>query len=376
MNSPRILGSVLALLLLVPTGSSQAQSLPKWRGTIITEGDVTVVTNPDEPIYKTPIFELKEDLSLGGPRAIGDYAFGSIRNFVIDEQGSIYVLDGKNYRVQAFDDSGKFIRTIGRKGQGPGDLDYPLYLSINRTADELMVLQGVRRLSFFRTEGSFIRQLNIDNSVRAQLDSRGQIYLLEQARSKHGEWSFEVRKLSMFGTNLGIVASVPGQGYTGKINPFFPYNYFQVDRSDNLVYGDSRAYELLFFEPSEGKLFKKVVRNYSAIPVTEEDRKRELENTPPEVQANLIFPRYHPVFTGLIVSDTGHILIRTNEKAKDGRLIYDIFDSEGHYVSRIPLKSSGITILKGKYYGLEEDEDGFQYVKRYRVIWQVPLKTD
>lgn len=361
---------LIFLILSIPL---VAGSQENWRGVIVKEGDVTVVKNPGDPIYKSPVLELKEDLSLGGSRVVGDYAFGNIRNFVVDEQGSIYVLDGKSYCVQAFDSRGKYIRTIGRKGQGPGDLDSPLSLALNRTSDELLVLQGIRRLSFFRTEGPFIRQLSINNSIRAQLDSRGQIYLLEQARSKEGVWSFDVKKLSMFGTDLGVVASVPGQGYTGKINPFLPLNYFQVDRSDNLVYGDSRSYEILFFESSEGKLVKKIVRQYSAPPVTEEDRNEVLENTPPELQANLVFPRHHPVFTGFFLSDLGHVFVRTNEKTEDGeRVIYDIFDAEGHYIGRMPLKPSGITILNGKYYALEEDDDGYQYVKRYSVTWKIP----
>lgn len=372
MSTLRIQCSILGFLVLILSVHTRAQSQPKWEGSIIKEGDVTVVKNPHEPIFRTPILELEEDLSLGGPRAAGDYAFGRIRNFVVDEKGSIYVLDEKNTRVQAFDASGKYVRTIGRKGQGPGDLDIPLSLSLDRTSDELMVLQGIRRLSFFRTDGSFIRQLNVNDSIRAQLDSRGQIYLLEQSRSKEGTWSFDVRKLSMFGTDLGVVASVPGQGYTGQINPFFPYNYFQIDRSDNLIYGDSRSYEILFFEPSEGKLFKKISRLYSAIPVTEEDRKRELKNTPPEVQSyiNIVFPRYHPIFSGFFLSDVGHLFVRTEERTKDGLDIYDVFDAQGHYASRMPLKPRGITILNDRYYALEEDEDGFQYVKRYKVIWK------
>ena len=357
------------LLLSVPL---VAGSQENWRGVVVKEGDVTVVKNPGDPIYKTPILELKEDLSLGGPRVVGDYAFGNIRNFVVDDQGSTYVLDGKNYRVQVFNASGKYLRTIGRKGQGPGDLDSPLFLALNRTSDELLVLQGIRRLSFFRTEGSFIRQLSINNSIRAQLDSRGQIYLLEQSRSKEGIWSFDVKKLSMFGTDLGVVASVPGQGYAGRINPFLPLNHFQVDRSDYLVYGDSRTYEILFFEPSEGKLFKRIMRQYSAIPVTEEDRKRVVEDTPPEIQANYVFPRYHPLFTGFFLSDLGHLFVRTNEKTEDGQKhIYDIFDAEGRFIGRMPLRPSGVTILIGKYYAIEEDTDGFQYLKRYAVTWNV-----
>ena len=363
---PSVLLTFLILSIPLVAGSQE-----HWGGVVVKEGGVAIIKNPRDPIYETPILELKEDLSLGGPRVVGDYAFSNIRDFVVGEQGSIYVLDGKNYRVQAFDSQGKYLRTIGRKGQGPGDLDSPLSLSFNRTSDELLILQGIRRLSFFRTDGTFIRQLSINNSIRVHSDSRGQIYLLEQTRSKEGIWSFDVKKLSMFGTNLGVIASAPGQGYTGRINPFFGVNDFQVDGSDNLVYGDPRAYELLFFDPSEGKFFKKITRDYSAVAVSEEDRAKELERTPPEVRSSLVFPKNHPIFRRFFLSDSGHIFVQTQEKAKNGMILNDVFDPEGRFVCRIPLKPSGIQILKGKYYALEEDEDGYQYVKRYAVTWKV-----
>ena len=37
----------------------------------------------------------------------------------------------------------------------------------------------------------------------------------------------------------------------------------------------------------------------------------------------------------------------------------------------MPLRPSGVTILNGKYYAIEEDADGFQYLKRYAVTWNV-----
>jgi hypothetical protein len=77
------------------------------------------------------------------------------------------------------------------------------------------------------------------------------------------------------------------------------------------------------------------------------------------------------VFSRFFLSDLGHMFVRTNEKTKDGKFMHDIFDAEGRFIGRTPLKPSGVTILKGKYYALEEDEDGDQYVKRYAVTWKV-----
>jgi len=113
-----------------PSRPPRPPSKPNER-TIVKEGDVTVVKNPKEPLYQTPILELKEELSLGGPEAQGEYAFGQIADLVVDDAGSFYVLDGRSSHVKVFDASGRYVRTIGRAGQGPGEFEQPMNLSFN-----------------------------------------------------------------------------------------------------------------------------------------------------------------------------------------------------------------------------------------------------
>ncbi len=43
----------------------------------------------------------------------------------IDRDGNIYVLDSANTRIQKFGPDGKYLATIGRKGQGPGEFLMP-----------------------------------------------------------------------------------------------------------------------------------------------------------------------------------------------------------------------------------------------------------
>ncbi len=65
----------------------------KWQGTIVKEGDVTVVRNPKKPLFESPVLDLEGDLSIGGPQAEGEHVFGRILTFVVDDEGSIYILD-------------------------------------------------------------------------------------------------------------------------------------------------------------------------------------------------------------------------------------------------------------------------------------------
>lgn len=52
-------------------------------------------------------------------------------DIAFDSKGNIYVLDSGNHRIQKFSHEGKYITTIGNKGQGPGEFIYPLSLDID-----------------------------------------------------------------------------------------------------------------------------------------------------------------------------------------------------------------------------------------------------
>ncbi len=60
----------------------------------------------------------------GGPQE-----FGSIADLEIGADGSVFVLDGLKAVVQVFDRDGTHLRTIGRRGRGPGELEGPTGLT-------------------------------------------------------------------------------------------------------------------------------------------------------------------------------------------------------------------------------------------------------
>ena len=364
-------GSVLiiGLALLASQTAAAASGQDKWKGTVVKEGEVTVVRNPKEPLYKTPVLEFKEDLSLGGPEAQGDYAFGQIRTFIVDDAGSIYVLDQQASHVKVFDKAGKYLRTIGRQGQGPGELENPMTLSFNRTSGELAVHQSSRRMSYFKTDGTFLRHLSLKEmwALRGRVDSRGNIYITEGFVDEKDS-RYEIKKLGPDASVVAVLAKSPAPT-PGKLDPFMAVSYFQVDRADNLVYGYPGTYEIQFFGPSDQKVFKKITREYEPVEVTEEEIKERAKGIPQGI--NVDFSKKHSAFYRFFLSDLGHVVVQTWEKAKDGKSIHDIFDAEGRFIGRVPLKPAGVEILKGKYYALEEDEDGYQLVKRYAVTWAV-----
>jgi len=67
---------------------------------------------------------LKAEITIGLEEGDENYIFGEINDVEIGSKGEIYILDSQNSRVQKFDKDGRFLLTIGRKGEGPGEFPY------------------------------------------------------------------------------------------------------------------------------------------------------------------------------------------------------------------------------------------------------------
>ena len=64
-----------------------------------------------------------------------NYLFYQPRDVVIDSDKNIYILDAGNFRIQKFDPEGKYLSTIGRKGEGPSEFTNPNNLEIDRNGN-------------------------------------------------------------------------------------------------------------------------------------------------------------------------------------------------------------------------------------------------
>lgn len=364
---------IVCLMLLTFMASYQACTEPRWKGSIVKEGDVTVITNPKEPICKTPVLELKEELSIGGPEAKGQEVFDSIGEFIVDDTGNFYISDRKEDHIKVFDGTGRYLRTIGRHGQGPGEFEGIAGLSIVSMTGELVVYDVLQmRFSFFKTDGTYVRDLPYEEPrlSHARLDSKGNVYASATIFDRE---TFRSEERTIFlnpeARDPFLLTREERVSEPNKIEIFMPKSFWALDFSDNFIYGHSRDYEIQFFEAGTHKLFKKIRKVYDPVPVSEDDIKNFLK--PGYSTIPFVFPKEHAAFRPFFLSDTGHLFVETCEKAGDGYFIHDIFDKDGRLLARMPMKPRGLKISDGKYYALEMDKDGYQCVKRYAVTWTI-----
>lgn len=75
-------------------------------------------------------------------------------DIAFDSQGNMYILDTGNNRIQKFNPDGKFLASIGRKGQGPAEFQYPLSLDIDSEGYLYVADSGNQRIQVLKPDGT------------------------------------------------------------------------------------------------------------------------------------------------------------------------------------------------------------------------------
>lgn len=75
-------------------------------------------------------WQVADPLWIGEVEGDGPDVFGSIASLAVDEEGRIYVFDGRAYELRVFGPDGSFISRFGRRGGGPGEFQHVIGMSV------------------------------------------------------------------------------------------------------------------------------------------------------------------------------------------------------------------------------------------------------
>jgi hypothetical protein len=165
-NVPSVRSRILSALFLV--------SILAGAQKIETVNGVRVVHNEKGGQWgANPAVKLELIRTIGGLDAEENLSFNEPSDIVRDSAGNLYILDSGNNRIQKLDSEGKFIKTIGRKGQGPGEFQAAFSMDIDNE-DNLFVFDvRSRRIEVLSSEGKPLR------TIKFRAFSMSQIRLLK-----------------------------------------------------------------------------------------------------------------------------------------------------------------------------------------------------
>ncbi|UCH94955.1 MAG: hypothetical protein JSV88_32530 [Candidatus Aminicenantes bacterium] len=209
-------------------------------------------------------------------------------SMVIDENNVLYICDWHSHCIKVFDQYGSYLRTIGRKGQGPGDLYGPKYISFSSEGDILVFEWGGLRFQWFSREGKSKRILKYNGPASwIGVTSRNEIVFYDIYKA------FMQRKLISIMNNKGKVLKEFGSYHDKSKNYVTSEKIeFSIDDSDNIYAANQRTPFVRKYSP-DGKLLMvitfetpfKIPVEITLTPAGDDiERKEEIDNIEEKVK--------------------------------------------------------------------------------------------
>jgi len=370
------------LLILILFANSYAEE-DKSLAEIYKSGSVSFIpvqTIGEETMPKTVFFE--------GAVAV-----------VTDENENVYICDYKANNIKKFDKNGEFIKTIGRKGQGPGEFNMPFNIAV--MSDKLFVYDmGNFRLCALKLDGEFIKSAGFQMDqgrpqlMRASPDGNLMIGL-EKTNFRETDkpqdylinaYSAELKSSgSVYSQQIWHNKYLRHEGrLTNVIQPFAPLVYWDVTPDGKIVIGKSDKYEIHIYT-KDGEKTHTFVHTYKPVKVTDKDKDIFFGNVayssgggvtkgaPDHIKKNTEFPKYKPAFRQILVDSEGNVLVCTYREERDEDLKYfDAFDPQGDFLGSVRINSDipfpfRAKIKNHSFWWIQSDEDGINKVVKYRI---------
>ena len=363
-------------------------------------------------------WSLVPDLRIGSVNA-PDYSLTEVLDLEIGSEGEIYVLQWGEQTIHVFDRAGKFLRVIGRRGEGPGE--FFSLAQLGWKGDTLWVQDPLaNRVSLFHPSGKFLTSISFTASLKsdrflsvppgallangslvskpgtsAQLVAEGVVKRVPLVRlSRTGEVIDTLVLLSVGNTTLMIRDPATPRRVSFGFQPLSDESLWEVaPDGSSIVVVERPAAERkgpAFFRvtklDAQGDTLLSRRYSYTPRPLTEEvvdrvtnewvDEKMSMSNPPSSrAAAERLFrtalyrPAYHSPVTKLVMGRDGTIWLR-REDVGDDRVVWNVLDKRGNVVA-VLITRQKLRLFQAdrdQIWGVENDELDVPYVVRYRIV--------
>lgn len=357
--------------------------------TILSVSLFAMIDNSDKPLKGE--WDLKPE-KIWETESAGPDVFAAIQNIEMAEDGRVYVLDSKNYKIYVFDGNGKFLSAFGKRGEGPGEFRTVQMGRQIFVVQENLVFVERGRLQLFSLDGKFLKTVIFPAQLRprvfvtpdrfisapASVDDPRQketpitLYNTNDKQSKVIAHFRPFDRATATETNndqqvtIGIVI--------GEITPLMELAY----RHNKIYYGMSSQYRLHITD-IEGKILtefgipdrtpKKVSQKFI------DDLKLQLNDVPTEFLKRILagLPSHASYFFTIVVGAGGEIYIFVSDPDSTSGKRIDIFSPDGKYIycSEFTIpgdRTISIFNMKADHLAVaSEDEEGNIILTLYRL---------
>ena len=335
--------------------------------------------------------KLSLDLEIKEPENI---IFNRLNDIATDSRNNIYILDDKGKMIYVFSEEGRFLRKIGRPGQGPGEFERPCSIYIDSKNVIYILDEQNRRVEIFDSKTNHIKSIKFINfpsgsGANVIVDKGGNFYI-------SGYYRIQNSVIGKFSSTGKLVKHfpLPVMKYKGmELNDF---DQMTVDRylCGGLMCFDEE--EMIFFSYRWPYLIKILTTEGNEL--FQFNRKSNLNWTPfifrhkdesgflfkGSTRSQKIFFLYKNCLVNFIygLDWEGNPKIKIPQlsvvsknpdkyfKIKREFAVLDFYTKEGEFIASTEVDGK-IDFLssdkKGRILGVKQDEKDIQTIVRYRV---------
>ncbi len=316
---------------------------------------------------------LKVTCEIGEMMGEGNYVFGQIASAVPTAGGGVAVLDVYGCDISFFDSSGNFIRSVGGKGEGPGEFLLPLDFAILDDGRIAVVDLVKRRIDILSWDGELLNSLETEYAMlpfnmAAAADSSFMIYYYSTRPSgdsfdmgfnleiwdtsgfQQEIWSWRSEYTGadfMFSPGFLVCCAVNGSVYYSQMDnrEFFIDCVSVLDGSSGFISHESTNFEA--DSTDIGYIEPKVYVFY------------ESEDTPVDLESEAL--TYRPQIGSIGVDAEGSIWVRNGATDLEDWMIFD---------------STGDFLRTGTVVGIPEDGRLDYVINRYGAVAWAPFTEE
>jgi hypothetical protein len=338
-------------------------------------------------------WQVVEDLRLGTQQEDAPDLFGNVASLAIDAEGRIWVLDDRALEIRIFDRDGRYVRTVGREGGGPGEFESPQ--AIHQAPDGKMWVPDPRnnRLSIFDTSGAYVESTHMPGGFGTArwpggFDEAGYYYL--PIRTVDGAFSLALVRLTAAQAVIDtlrvptdpkerdvFVLRLPNNGRAEMNVPFAGHFEWRLAPSGNLWGMLADEYRLYEFS-AEGDTLRTVTRAFTPLPVTDAEMEAERSELEPFIRAGgnvdwSKIPRTKPATVHFFIDDEGNLWVMPETAPEEEGRLLDVFAPDGRFLGTVrlpfvPEMAPLPLIHNSTFYCETKDELGVSYVVRARIV--------
>lgn len=324
-----------------------------------------------------PALEFERDI--GCAFCDGPELFGSVQGVSLSADGTIVVMDAGAPMIRIFAVDGRSLGTLGREGDGPGELRLPLAAARRADGGLVVVDLGQKRVTRFEPSGEVegVASFNAFPAGAGFAEDTGR--LLVTTTDFRGGLSLLALDAPTGGLDT-VLARVPFLEGDGMrfIAP-------AVRRDGGFAFGaGEEEYRIAVYGP-DAELEMPIARDVERRPRTGEeiDAARERRymsggsaraegGRPRGIDVDPLQPHFSNL-TALEFDDTDRLWVRTS-RGPAGSTTFDIFDPRGRYLGETTVaREVGVYAVTGEWLaGLVRDETDIQRI----AIWRLVQRSD